>query len=77
MRARKKDESVSARPSIGWEECAVAGAAEGGLALDFDGFGGDRRDSERDTLCSAIDRGTTRGRDPGRSGTPARIARSG
>ena len=58
MRARKKDESNSARPSIGWAGCEEAGAAEGGFALDFDGFGGDRRDTERDTLCSAKDHGS-------------------
>ena len=57
MRARKKDESSSARPSIGWGWCDAAGAAEGGFAFDFDGFGGIRRDTERDTLCSANDRG--------------------
>ena len=65
MRARKKDESSSARPSIGWSGCEESGAAEGGLAFDFDGFGGDRRDTERDTLCSAKDRGSDRGCESG------------
>ena len=70
MRARKKDESSSARPSIGWAGCEESGAAEGGLAFDFDGFGGDRRDTERDTLCSAKDRGVRPRLRPGQKRKP-------
>ena len=70
MRARKKDESSSARPSIGWAGCEDTGAAAGGLAFDFDGFGGDRRDTERDTLCSAKDRGVRPRLRSARSGRP-------